>query len=488
MWTPKSRSGALTFLKHQVVKLRSATLFDSGSEISSDDVWICDGKIVDAKARFWQAQQGKEFAADIEVDCTGLCICPGFIDWQLNGAIGVDFSSGDNGRSLTEGVSAVAAHVAKHGVTLFCPTVITSSRDVYKTCIPHFKPTPGGRAGAGAIGLHLEGPCLNAKRNGAHDRALLQQPSSFTEVYGCPSTHVKVVTLAPELDPMFSFTKQLISLGIVVSIGHSNASLPEAQQAIAAGATAVTHMFNAMSGFHHRDNDSGVVGLLGEPDCGVAFGLIVDGIHAQRNACRVARQCAPGRISLVTDAMSATGLGPGHHKLSNVEVTVTDDRATVVGTDTLAGSIIEMDACVANYAEFTGCSLAEAIDAATIVNARLLGIDQAKGSLAPGKDADLVVFKREMNSSGKERCVLKCHQPAAATQQLHHSLPPPPPPLRLAIVCTIAAGEVAYQQPQHEWLVRYCRCIALASCLAARCARHLLEFPFDIRVARVPLC
>jgi N-acetylglucosamine-6-phosphate deacetylase len=275
------------------VKLCSANVFDCGTEQASDDIWICDGRIVDAKLRFWQARESKEFAADIEVDCSGLCICPGFIDWQLNGAIGVDFSCGDDGRSLTEGVSAVAAHVAKHGVTVFCPTIITSSSDVYKSCVPHFKPFAGGQAGASAIGLHLEGPCLNAKRNGAHDRALLQTPSSFKQVYCCPPTHVKVVTLAPELDKGFSFMKELKSLGIVVSLGHSNASLPEAQQAIAAGATAVTHMFNAMSGFHHRDLDSGIVGLLGEPDCDMSFGLIVDGIHAQRNACRVARQCAP---------------------------------------------------------------------------------------------------------------------------------------------------------------------------------------------------
>jgi N-acetylglucosamine-6-phosphate deacetylase len=98
---------------------------------------------MDAKSRFWQAREVKEFAADIEVDCTGLCICPGFIDWQLNGAVGVDFSCCDNGRSLTEGVAAVAAHVVKHGVTTFCPTVITSSRDVYQSCIPHFNPSLG---------------------------------------------------------------------------------------------------------------------------------------------------------------------------------------------------------------------------------------------------------------------------------------------------------------------------------------------------------
>lgn len=428
MWTPKSRSGALHFLKNQVVKLHSANLFDCGREKESEDVWLCDGKIIDAKARFWQAREGKEFAADIEVDCTGLCICPGFIDWQLNGAIGIDFSCGDNGNSLTEGVSAVAAHVVKHGVTVFCPTVITSSRDVYSSCLPHFKPIVGGSAGANAIGLHLEGPCLNSKRNGAHDRTLLQAPASFRQVYGCAPEHVKVVTLAPELDTNFSFMKELVSLGIVVSLGHSNASLPQAQQAVAAGATAVTHMFNAMSGFHHRDNDSGMVGLLGEPNCDVSFGLIVDGIHAQRNACRVARQCAPGRISLVTDAMSATGLGPGLHKLSNVEVSVVNDRATVAGTDTLAGSIIEMDACVANYAEFTGCALVEAIDAATIVNARLLGIDQNKGSLAPGKDADLVIFKKEVDALGK---------------------------MRLSVLCTIVSGEIAFQQSNQDWLVRF---------------------------------
>ncbi len=460
------------------MKLHSANLFDCGREAASEDIWLCDGKIIDAKARFWQAREGREFAADIEVDCSGLCICPGFIDWQLNGAMGVDFSCGDNGKSLTEGVRTVAAHVVKHGVTVFCPTVITSSRDVYTSCIPHFKPVLGGSAGANAIGLHLEGPCLNSKRNGAHDRALLQAPSSFHEVYGCAPAHVKVVTLAPELDANFSFMKELVSLGIVVSLGHSNASLPQAQSALAAGATAVTHLFNAMSGFHHRDNDSGMVGLLGEPDCDVSFGLIVDGIHAQRNACRVARQCAPGRISLVTDAMSATGLGPGQHKLSNVEVTVVNDRATVAGTDTLAGSIIEMDACVANYAEFTGCALVEAIDAATIVNARLLGIDHSKGSLAPDKDADIVIFKKEVDASGKLRYVsMRFSLAVVSTQSLASPPPHPPPPSahlhfllsrRLSVVCTIVSGEIAFQQTNQDWLVRCYRRISLAACLVAR--------------------
>ena len=168
--------------------------------------------------------------------------------------------------------------------------------------------------------------------------------------------------------------------------------------------------------------------------------------------------------------MSATGLGPGSHKLSNVEVCVANDRATVVGTNTLAGSIIEMDACVSNFAEFTGCSLAEAIDAATIVNARLLGIESTKGSLAAGKDADLVIFKKEVDALGKLRCVLT----HVFHRHLCNSSRPAPTdslPSRLRVVCTIVSGEIAYQEPELDWQVNIYLSVAFAFavCQAAFC-------------------
>ena len=215
-------------------------------------------------------------------DAADALIVPGYIDWQINGCYGIDFSADDSGASLTQGVAAAAKLLPRHGVTAFCPTVVTCPPDVYARSLPHFSPAPGGgSAGAHVIGLHLEGPVLSPSKAGAHRPQLLRAPaagSTFEDVYGGVSPDgVAVVTLSCEVDEGDEFTRHLRGRGVQVSLGHCNASferastasecrppplpaLPcdfvrhfDAAAAVAAGAAAVTHMFNCCSSLSNRN-------------------------------------------------------------------------------------------------------------------------------------------------------------------------------------------------------------------------------------------
>lgn len=174
------------------------------------------------------------------------------------------------------------------------------------------------------------------------------------------------------------------------------ANISQAEQAVEKGATFITHLFNAMPQFHHRD--PGVIGLLGarldlpRP----YYGLICDGIHVHPNSVKIAYDSHPEGVILVTDAMSAMGLVPGNYQLGNMNVTKEEDRVYIEGTDTLAGSVITLDACIRNFIQFTHCSLIEALEAVTLHPAVLLGIDQTKGVIKPGADADLVLLSDDL--------------------------------------------------------------------------------------------
>lgn len=394
----------------QVTKFRNCKLL-RGGEIVQDDLWVKHGKIIDPESRFWEAMKSDEVeAADVVVDCRGMLLSPGFIDVQLNGAFGVDFTNTE----LTMGqVDKVSEGILKHGVTSYCPTVVTSSPAVYNKVLPLLAPAPGGAAKACSLGAHLEGPFICKKKKGAHDVNLIRSPvegfKSLLDCYGQEFERcTKIVTLAPELpgavpsadlgSGVIDAVSGLASRKIVASLGHTACDLAEANRAVTEGATMITHMFNAMQSFHHRD--PGLVGVLGsdpkEETPGVYYGIICDEIHCHPASVRIAYNASPKKVVLVTDAMMAMGLPPGQYPLGTMTVDITD-RACIAGTDTLAGAIAPMDVCMRNFMKFTGCSVVEALEAASLHPAEVAGVAPQKGTLEVGSDADVIFLDEELH-------------------------------------------------------------------------------------------
>uniref|UniRef100_A0A672YNX2 N-acetylglucosamine-6-phosphate deacetylase n=1 Tax=Sphaeramia orbicularis TaxID=375764 RepID=A0A672YNX2_9TELE len=370
--------------------------------LQREDLWVREGRILDPEKLFFD----EKGYADERVDCEGSIIAPGFIDVQINGGYGIDFSQPSN--DVSSGISLVAQKILEHGVTSFCPTLVTSPPSVYHKVLPQVKVHGGGRHGAGVLGFHLEGPFISLEKKGAHPEQYLRTFSSggkddLMETYG-GLDNVAMVTLAPELPNSQSAVRELCQRGITVSLGHSVANLSQAEEAVQAGASFITHLFNAMLPFHHRD--PGIVGLLTSdqipPGRMVYYGMIADGIHTNPAALRIAHRAHPSGppgpwLVLVTDAITAMGLPPGRHTLGQQVVEIQGLHAYVAGTTTLCGSIATMDMCVRHFKQASGCSVEEALEGASLHPAQLLGISHKKGNLDYGSDADLVLLDDALN-------------------------------------------------------------------------------------------
>ncbi|XP_028709706.1 N-acetylglucosamine-6-phosphate deacetylase isoform X1 [Peromyscus leucopus] len=315
---------------------------------------------------------------------------------RCSGGFGVDFSRATE--DVGSGIALVAQRILSHGVTSFCPTLVTSPPEVYHKVLPQIPVKSGGPHGAGVLGVHLEGPFISREKRGAHPEAYLRsfEANAFHDVlatYGSLD-NVRIVTLAPELDRSLEVIQALAAQGICVSLGHSVADLAAAEEAVQNGATFITHLFNAMLPFHHRD--PGIVGLLTSdqlpPGHCIFYGMIADGIHTNPAALRIAHRAHPQGLVLVTDAVPALGLGNGRHTLGQQEVEVDGLIAHIAGTKTLCGSIAPMDVCIRHFLQATGCSVESALEAASLHPAQLLGLEKTKGNLDFGADADFVVL------------------------------------------------------------------------------------------------
>ncbi|XP_061256880.1 N-acetylglucosamine-6-phosphate deacetylase isoform X1 [Bos mutus] len=363
-----------------------------GGALLREDLWVRGGRILDPEKLFFEERR----VADEQRDCGGCILAPGFIDVQINGGFGVDFSQASE--DVGSGVALVARRILSHGVTSFCPTLVTSPLEVYHKVLPQIPVKSGGPHGAGVLGVHLEGPFISREKRGAHPEAHLRsfEADAFQDVlatYG-GLDNVRIVTLAPELGHSQEVIRALTALGICVSLGHSVADLGTAEEAVQSGATFITHLFNAMLPFHHRD--PGIVGLLTSDRLPagrrIFYGMIADGIHTNPAALRIAHRAHPKGLVLVTDAVPALGLGNGRHTLGQQEVEVDGLTAYVAGTNTLSGSIAPMDTCVRHFLQATGCSVESALEAASLHPAQLLGLEKRKGTLDFGADADFVVL------------------------------------------------------------------------------------------------
>jgi len=316
-------------------------------------------------------------------DATGLVLAPGFIDLQVNGGFGLDFT--DDPSTIWK----VAAGLPRYGVTSFLPTIITSPLEtVARAQDVLISGPPSGWSGARPLGLHLEGPFLNVAKKGAHNPAYLRPPSLHDVADWSPAS-VCLVTLAPELPGAAEVIAALVARGIVVSAGHSMAGYEAAEAGFAAGARYATHLFNAMPALHHREPGLVVAALA---DLRVTVGLIPDGLHVHPALVKLMWQLlGRERLNLVTDAMAAMGMSPGQYLLGDYRVTV-DETSARLPDGTLAGCVLSLDAILRSFRAYTGASLADTVATVTTTPARLLGIDDRLGRLRPGAAADVVLM------------------------------------------------------------------------------------------------
>lgn len=318
-------------------------------------------------------------------------LIPGLIDMHIHGANGSDVMDAD-----VEALTNISMTLAAEGVTGFLATTMTASHQRIELALRSVAEARACQAGAAILGVHLEGPFISALKVGAQSSQAVEipNPTILRHWQTVAQGAIKLVTLAPELPEAQSLIEALSAMGIIASVGHTNASYGETCVAIEAGCSHATHLFNAMRGMHQRE--PGAVGALLLAQA-VNTELIVDGMHLHPAIVELAyRLKGREKIVLVTDAMRAKCLGDGDYDLGGQVVTVQARRASLMD-GTLAGSTLRMPQAIKNMVEYSQCTLAEAISMASYNPARILNLSQRKGSIAPGKDADVVVMNADFD-------------------------------------------------------------------------------------------
>ncbi|KAK6740530.1 hypothetical protein RB195_008782 [Necator americanus] len=380
-------------LSRKLIQFVNAKVLREG-KIVWDQVWVRDGKIIDGAAVFYDEKRNP----DIQVDCEGHILSPGFIDIQINGGFGVDFSTITSSvEEYKRGIDKVSRQLLSYGVTTFVPTVITSPPHVYSKVLPLLRRRDGSARGAGILGAHVEGPFISPEKKGCHPKQHIREfgndaVKALLEVYGS-TENIAIITIAPELENSEAAIRYMSEKGVLVSLGHSAAGLVAGERAVAAGARCITHLFNAMQSYHHRDPC--LIGLLTSKMLGnrtMYYGIISDGIHTHDSALRLAHRTNPEGLIVITDGIAALGMGDGVHKLGDCVVNVNGLHAILEGTETTAGSVASMPYCIKHFAKAARCGLEEALICATEKPATLMGIQGCKGSISIGLDADLVLI------------------------------------------------------------------------------------------------
>jgi N-acetylglucosamine-6-phosphate deacetylase len=355
--------------------LYGARLFD-GERLRDDCALVVEGSSILALTRLEDRPRGDE-----QHDLGGGVLSPGFIDWQINGGGGVLF----NAEPTVEGIAAIAAAHQRAGVTAFLPTVVTDAPRILTQALAAAR--EARERVPGALGIHVEGPFIDPKRKGVHPPEFIRQMlEQDADALVAARAGVMVVTLAPASVPL-ELIGRLAKAGIVVSLGHSDTSAEEAQSVFDAGASAVTHLYNAMSQLSSRA--PGVVGAtLADPR--IICGLIADGEHAHPAAYRAALAAkGPRGVALVSDAMPPAAGGPDVFELQGRRMTRVGNKL-VAEDGTLAGAAITMREAVDYVVRVLKVPLADALMMATLTPARLLRVDNRIGRLKPGLRADLV--------------------------------------------------------------------------------------------------
>ncbi|OUM56010.1 hypothetical protein BVG19_g5652 [[Candida] boidinii] len=380
------------------------------SIVKFTNCYLCDRGELNKRDLYIDTKSGKIISEPIgeveikETDLLGQVLAPGFIDIQINGCYGFDYSHYESEEQYTLGYNKCMKNLLKTGTTSMCPTMITSTNKMYNKVLPHLSPKRVNDK-CESLGAHLEGPFISLKKSGCHERKNITTAKegfkSIRQMYGDDFTkHVRIVTGAPEVEGMLEMIPKLTEEGVVYSIGHTAASFDIAVEAVKKGASMVTHMYNAMPQPHHRE--PGVVGLAAYENSPY-FGVIADGIHVHKAAAALLYHSTPDKFCLVTDAMNLMGLPDGSYKWEQQTINKDGFVLKLKGTDTIAGSATELPSCVQNLMSWAEIPLEKAVQTVTNNPARSVFAEDRKGFLDVGCDADLTV----LNSSGKVLSVYK---------------------------------------------------------------------------------
>lgn len=318
------------------------------------------------------------------LDLTGYIVGPGFIDVHIHGFAGHDTMEG-----TMESINSMANSLASTGTTAFLPTTTGAPVEMLKPIMEltkHFSEVKGTRP----LALHLEGPFISKKVPGAMDPNLFRQATRDDIMTLLSEGDVLMITIAPEIEGHLDMIELLASEGVNVSLGHTSTDFETAAKAFAKGATSITHFFNAMTPFQHREP-----GLIG---AGLLYPFFLqfigDGVHTHAATLKIMCQYVKDRLVLITDATMAAGLGkPGTYKLGNRNIIV-DETSARLENGTLAGSVLSMDKGFRNLVHFGDLTIAEAFNSASLLPAKSIGLKD-RGALKKGCFADIVVLNQE---------------------------------------------------------------------------------------------
>ena len=366
--------------------IHSVRLISAAVDRSEAFVAIADGRVLaTGTGNGWRELAGDD--ANV-LDAAGHILTPGLIDIHNHGGAGATYGDGDGGEAIR---TASRLH-REHGVTRQLLSLVTATPEDLISQIQ--VAAAETRRDPTILGIHLEGPFLSRKYCGAHDPALLRDPDSdlVEQLLSAADGTLRQVTMAPERTNFAKSASIFREAGVVVATGHTAATYEQARASIDEGATLLTHTFNGMPGVHHRA--PGPV-LAFVEDSGVWLEVINDGIHVRPEVIRMLYRLAPGRVALVSDAMAAAGVGDGRYHLGNLDVEVANGVARVIGGTSIAGSTLTLDAAVAYGVQTVGLTPLEVIEAATVIPARILGVDDEFGRLEPGYVGDAVLFDKD---------------------------------------------------------------------------------------------
>lgn len=328
-------------------------------------------------------------AADT-LDASGCYVIPGLIDVHFHGAMGYDFCDASD-----EGISAIAAYEASHGVTSICPTTMTLPEERLVPIVASVAAHEAAAGEAGIVGINMEGPYIAPDKVGAQNPAYVRSASieEFGRLQQQAKGLIKLVDVAPEQPGNLEFIRQ-VSHDVRVSVAHTCTGYDDACAAFDAGARHITHLFNAMPALHHRE--PGPIAAGAERN-DITAEIIADGVHIHPAMVRLAFALfGDDRMILISDSLRACGLGDGEYELGGQQFFVKGNRATIAN-GSLAGSVSDVMACMRTAVRTMGIPLTSAVKAATVNPARALGLDGKLGAIAPGYQADAVVLDRDLN-------------------------------------------------------------------------------------------
>lgn len=381
-------------MKQERLKIYNGQLITPYKTVKNGAVLIENGKVL-------AVQDGNpDFPEAHEIDAKGHYVAPGFIDLHVHGGGGHDFM--DN---TVEAFLGIAETHARYGTTAMCPTTLTSEKeDLLETLRVYEEAVPLNKKGAQFIGMHLEGPYFALSQRGAQDPRYIRNPDpkEYKEILSATSV-VKRWSAAPELEGAIEFGRYLKTKGVLAAIAHTDAIYEEVQEAFENGYSLLTHFYSSMSGVTRKEcfRYAGVIEsgyLIDEMD----VEIIADGVHLPAPLLKLIYKIkGASHTALITDAMRGAGMPPGESILGSrkngLKVIIEDDVAKLPDRSSFAGSVATADRLVRNMVNLAGVSIEEAVRMMSKTPARIMGLAEVKGSLTPGKDADVVIFDEQIN-------------------------------------------------------------------------------------------